>query len=34
MKQRFDARYAMTASAKALRRALKAKLFGDLRSRP
>ena len=34
MKQRFDARYAMTASAKALRRALKTKLFGNLRSRP
>jgi SAM-dependent methyltransferase len=29
-----DARYAITASAKALRRGLKTKLLGDLRSRP
>jgi SAM-dependent methyltransferase len=34
MKRAFDARYAMTASAKALRRGLKTKLFGDLLSRP
>jgi SAM-dependent methyltransferase len=34
MKQRFDARYAMTASAKALRRGLKTRLLGDLLSRP
>jgi SAM-dependent methyltransferase len=34
MKQHFDARYAMTASAKALRRGLKTKLLGDLLSRP
>jgi len=34
MKQRLDARYAMTASAKALRRGLKTKLFGDRLSRP
>jgi SAM-dependent methyltransferase len=34
MKQQLDARYAMTASAKALRRGLKSKLLGDLLSRP
>ena len=34
MKQHFDARYAMIASAKALRRALKTKLLGDLLSKP
>jgi SAM-dependent methyltransferase len=34
MKDRFDARYAMTASAKSLRRGLKTKLFGDLFSGP
>ena len=34
MKQQLDARYAMTASAKALRRALKSRLLGDLLSRP
>ena len=34
MKRHFDARYAMTASAKALRRGLKTKLLGDLLSRP
>jgi hypothetical protein len=34
MKCGFNARYAMTASAKALRRGLKTKLFGDLLSRP
>jgi SAM-dependent methyltransferase len=34
MKQHFDARYSMTASAKALRRGLKTKLLGDLLSRP
>ena len=34
MKQHFDARYAMTASAKALRRGLKTKLLGDLLSKP
>lgn len=34
MRRRFDERYAMTASAKALRRGLKTKLFGDLLSRP
>jgi SAM-dependent methyltransferase len=34
MKAEFDARYAMTASAKALRRGLKSRLFGDLLSRP
>jgi SAM-dependent methyltransferase len=34
MKSHFDARYAMTASAKSLRRGIKTKLFGDLRSRP
>lgn len=34
MKQQLDARYAMTASAKALRRGLKSRLLGDLLSRP
>jgi SAM-dependent methyltransferase len=34
MKQHFDARYAMTASAKAMRRGLKTKLLGDLLSKP
>ena len=34
MKQQLDARYAMTASAKALRRGLKTKLLGDLLSKP
>jgi hypothetical protein len=34
MRQALDARYAMMASAKALRRGLKTKLFGDLLSRP
>ena len=34
MKDHFDARYAMTATAKALRRGLKTKLFGDLLSGP
>jgi SAM-dependent methyltransferase len=34
MKTHFDTRYAMTASAKALRRGLKTKLLGDLLSRP
>ena len=34
MKAHFDARYAMTASAKALRRGLKTKLLGDLLSKP
>ncbi len=34
MKRAFDARYAMTASAKALRRGLKTKVLGDLLSRP
>jgi len=34
MKANFDARYAMTATAKSLRRGIKTKLFGDLRSRP
>jgi SAM-dependent methyltransferase len=34
MKAHFDARYSMTASAKALRRGLKTKLLGDLLSRP
>ncbi len=34
MKATFDARYAMTATAKSLRRGIKTKLFGDLRSRP
>jgi SAM-dependent methyltransferase len=34
MKQHFDARYSMTASAKALRRGLKTKLLGDLLSKP
>jgi SAM-dependent methyltransferase len=34
MKTTFDARYAMTATAKSLRRGIKTKLFGDLRSRP
>ncbi len=34
MKTHFDARYAMTASAKALRRGLKTKLLGDLLSKP
>ncbi len=34
MRQALDARYAMTASAKALRRGLKTKLFGDMLSRP
>lgn len=34
MKQHFDTRYAMTASAKALRRGLKTRLLGDLLSRP
>jgi SAM-dependent methyltransferase len=34
MTQHFDARYAMTATAKALRRGLKTKLLGDLLSRP
>lgn len=34
MKQHFDTRYAMTASAKALRRGLKTKLLGDLLSKP
>ena len=34
MKAHFDARYAMTASGKALRRGLKTKLLGDLLSKP
>ncbi|MEO8081691.1 MAG: class I SAM-dependent methyltransferase [Caldimonas sp.] len=34
MKRRFDARYALTASAKSLRRGLKTRLFGDLLARP
>lgn len=34
MRQALDARYAMTASAKALRRGLKTRLFGDLLARP
>jgi SAM-dependent methyltransferase len=34
MKSRFDERYSMTHSAKALRRGLKTKLLGDLLSRP
>ena len=34
MRQSFDSRYAMTASAKALRRGLKARVFGDLMARP
>ena len=34
MRQTFDTRYAMTASAKALRRGLKARVFGDLMARP
>lgn len=34
MRQQFDQRYAMTASAKALRRGLKTKLLGDLLSKP
>ena len=34
MRQAFDTRYAMTASAKALRRGLKARVFGDLMARP
>lgn len=34
MKSHFDTRYAMTASAKALRRGLKTKLLGDLLSKP
>ncbi len=34
MKATFDARYAMTATAKSLRRGIKTTLFGDLRSRP
>ena len=34
MKTHFDSRYAMTASAKALRRGLKTKLLGDLLSKP
>ena len=34
MRQAFDLRYAMTHSAKAMRRGLKTKLFGDLLSRP
>jgi SAM-dependent methyltransferase len=34
MRQALDARYAMTASAKAWRRGLKTRLFGDLLSRP
>ena len=34
MKQGLDARYAMTASAKALRRGLKTRLLGDLLSKP
>jgi SAM-dependent methyltransferase len=34
MKEQLDARYAMTASAKALRRGLKTKLLGDLLSKP
>lgn len=34
MKAGFDLRYAMTATAKALRRGLKTKLFGDLLSKP
>ena len=34
MKAAFDQRYALTASAKALRRGLKAKVFGDLLSKP
>lgn len=34
MTQQFDARYAMTASAKALRRGLKTRLLGDLFSKP
>lgn len=34
MKQDFDTRYAMTASAKAMRRGLKTKLLGDLLTKP
>ena len=34
MKANFDARFAMTASGKALRRGLKTKLLGDLLSKP
>ena len=34
MRDALDARYAMSASAKAMRRGLKTKLFGDLLSRP
>jgi len=34
MKREFDVRYAMNASAKALRRGLKTRLFGDWLSRP
>ena len=34
MKQAFDARHAMTASAKAMRRGLKTKAFGDLLATP
>ncbi len=34
MKRQFDARYAMTASAKAFRRAVKARLFSTLHVRP
>ena len=34
MKQAFDARYAMTSSAKAMRRGLKTKVFGDLLATP
>ena len=34
MKQAFDARHAMTASAKAMRRGLKTKVFGDLLATP
>lgn len=34
MCRQFDARYAMTASAKAFRRGIRTKIFGDLLSRP
>jgi SAM-dependent methyltransferase len=34
MKETFDARYALTASAKAMRRGLKARVFGDMLPRP
>ena len=34
MKRAFETRHAMTASAKAMRRGLKTKLFGDLLARP